>query len=477
MAHDRQGPDIVANIRYAGASAVRAVSDHERNRTPDGASAIDPKRSHLNTVLVGPATQQAALDALWASGVKPPAKQSETPYVQMVLSASPGYFRREGQGPGEWDDDRLTTWREATMRWLREEYGDDLVHASIHLDEDTPHIHALIVPTYSKKARKPGKRKRGETEEAFEARKADALASTGVRSAGRSSSEIWARPFARRHARKSYHTAVEGLGLGYGRDFIEEGEPSPSGQTTAQWVRQKAAELAALGPQVEAQAQAILEEAARDAAQMRLEAEAEATAAFAKAAAEAEARASAYAALTEMFKNRALERGVDLSPLRPGLPHIKPAAEALVHAQYHEARRIEELDARASDLDERASALDKRDADLDQREADLVAKEAEVEADLREIREHRDWWRTVRNTMAGYLEQVAGWLRRPDLPAPARKAAEKLVEQGDDIEREVLLAPKSRVAARIIAVRDRSEPDRARSVPEQSSEEPSGPGF
>lgn len=242
MAHGREGPDIVMNTRYAGASEVRAVSVHEKKRTPDGVSAIDPERKHLNKVVIGPATQQEALEGLWASGVAAPAKQSESPYVQMVISAGPSFFRPDGQGPGQWDESRLQAWRVKTEQWLKDEYGADLVHLSLHLDEDTPHYHALIVPTYEKRPRVPGKRKRGETEEAFKARRKAAQDAFGVRAAGRSSCEQWARPYARMHARKSYHRAVQSLGLGYGRDFVEEGLPPPEHRTTGQWVREQAAE-------------------------------------------------------------------------------------------------------------------------------------------------------------------------------------------------------------------------------------------
>ena len=65
MAHDRSGPDVVMNIRYAGVSEIRAVTDHEIHRTPDGPSAIDPTRSHLNRVLHGPSTQQQAVELMW----------------------------------------------------------------------------------------------------------------------------------------------------------------------------------------------------------------------------------------------------------------------------------------------------------------------------------------------------------------------------------------------------------------------------
>ena len=246
MAHGRDGPDIVMQVRYAGASEVRAVTDHELNRSPDGWSAIDPARVHLNAVLHGPVSQQVALDQMWSEGVRKPASQAEQPFVQMVLSASPSYFRDEGQGPGEWDEDRLELWQTVTMEWLRSEYGNDLAHVSLHLDEETPHLHILIVPTYEKKARKPGRQKRGESDGDFAARIAEAEARPAIRTAGRSSSPYWSRMFCRRDARKSYHLALEreGMDIGYGKDFVEEGQPSPETTPTGVWVRKEAAKVA-----------------------------------------------------------------------------------------------------------------------------------------------------------------------------------------------------------------------------------------
>lgn len=236
-------PSVVMTIRYAGASEVRAVTQHELGRSPDGSSAIDPNRTHLNEILHGPESQQAALDQLWAEGVRRPAKQAEDPYVQMVVSASPDHFRNPGQGPGEWNEAIMAEWRDQTMSWLKDEYGDDLVHVSLHLDEDTPHMHVLIVPTYAKKPRRPGRRKRNETEEDFEVRKAAAENSSGIRTAGRSSNVYWSQMWCRRNARKSYHSAVEHLGLGYGDDYVAAGQASPERKDTGAWVREQAHRL------------------------------------------------------------------------------------------------------------------------------------------------------------------------------------------------------------------------------------------
>lgn len=231
------------NTRYVGASEIRSVSEHELDRCPDGSSAIDPLRSHLNEVLHGPRTQTEAVAQAWANGVRPPAKQAERPFVQMVLSASAEYFRDDGMSPGEWDPEKLTVWLATTMTWLKAEYGDDLAHVSLHLDEDTPHLHVLVIPTYEKAARTPGRMKRGETSEEFEERKRVA-AETVTRAAGRASSPYWSRHFVRRDARKSYHAVLEPLGIGYGRDFVGEATGDrPEPKTTGKWVREQAAEL------------------------------------------------------------------------------------------------------------------------------------------------------------------------------------------------------------------------------------------
>ena len=236
-------PKVVMNIRYVGMTKINSVSDHEKNRTPDGPSAIDPSRSHLNKVLLGPRTQADALKALWQTGVQKPAKQAETPYVQMVLSASPEYFRDPDHAAGQWSNDRTRDWMKKTAQWLKSEYGNDCVHISMHLDEDTPHIHALIVPTYEKKPRKPGRQKRGESLDDFETRKREAENAAPVRTVGRSSNEKWKKNFARHDARKSYHQAVEPLGIEYGEDFIGEARPSPAHKPTGTWVKEKAAQI------------------------------------------------------------------------------------------------------------------------------------------------------------------------------------------------------------------------------------------
>lgn len=235
---------IVMNVRYAGRREVDGMAYHELNRSEDGYSAIDASRSHLNKVLHGPATQSEALEQLFEAGVRPPTKQAETPYVQMTLSASPEYFRGPDGEPGTWDQDKLDAWTERTMSWLRDEYGEDLAHVSLHLDEVTPHMHVLVVPTYDRKPRMPGRQKRGETSEQFLQRKLAAATAEPVRTVSRSSNETWKKQWCRRDARISYAKEMAHLGLDYGKDYVGTGEKSPEHKTTRKWVREQSRELA-----------------------------------------------------------------------------------------------------------------------------------------------------------------------------------------------------------------------------------------
>lgn len=233
---------LVYNIEPASPSMIASLDRHCLHRVPDGASNIVPERSHLNTILQGDDRGlMQSLKNLYAQGVKKPAAQSESPYLRIVVSASPSYFRPANpDAAGTWDEDRLSAWREATMDQLRTEHGDDLVFAELHLDEDTPHIHAVVAPTYLKKARKPGKQKRGETPEQFKERQDAALASQGVRTVGRASHPTLSKPGSFQKLRQSMTLALDHLGIEYGEDRAID---APDGQSTREWVIQQAADL------------------------------------------------------------------------------------------------------------------------------------------------------------------------------------------------------------------------------------------
>ena len=318
---------LVLNVEAAGASEVRAMDRHERAREPDGVSAIDPLRSHLNQVLHGPSGPSAALNAIWAAGMQRPNKQAEKPYLRLVIGASPSYFRDPGEGPGTWNADRLADFQREVLAWMRQRFGDDLAFASLHLDEDTPHIHALIVPTYERKPRTPGKRKRGETLEQFEARKTVAKAAVGVRTVGRSSHPVLSRRGSFDTMRHSLADHLAPLGIVYGDPL----QPDESAKTTRQWVKEEAAKVAADRAALEAD-QAALEadRAALEADQAALEADQAALEAD-RTALEADRKAMAFdrANLEAEQKAMAIERKAMASD-RDHLHGLVQSLEALI---------------------------------------------------------------------------------------------------------------------------------------------------
>lgn len=67
--------------------------------------------------------------------------------IELVLSASPEYFRPEEPDKyGHYEQDKMEQWRDAAMGWLRSRYGENLITVDLHCDESAPHLHAMITP-------------------------------------------------------------------------------------------------------------------------------------------------------------------------------------------------------------------------------------------------------------------------------------------------------------------------------------------
>jgi len=66
---------------------------------------------------------------------------------EIVLSASPSYFRpgRESMG-GVFEPDKVKAWTVASLAWAKRQWPDQLASMVLHLDEQTPHLHLLVVP-------------------------------------------------------------------------------------------------------------------------------------------------------------------------------------------------------------------------------------------------------------------------------------------------------------------------------------------
>jgi len=115
---------------------IGALGKHnERERETRNA---DPGRLEANERLAGSgdwcADVQARLDTV------PIVRANAVLALEYVLTASKEFFAHS-------DPLHLAAWREASMAWLHETYGEkNVVAAILHRDEITPHIQALVVP-------------------------------------------------------------------------------------------------------------------------------------------------------------------------------------------------------------------------------------------------------------------------------------------------------------------------------------------
>lgn len=59
----------------------------------------------------------------------------------LLLTASPAFFKGKSYG-------FINRWVNCNVEFLKKHFGDNLIFAVLHLDETTPHIHALVVPKF-----------------------------------------------------------------------------------------------------------------------------------------------------------------------------------------------------------------------------------------------------------------------------------------------------------------------------------------
>ncbi|MHB1563870.1 MAG: MobV family relaxase [Leptospirillum sp.] len=104
---------------------------------------VDSKRSHLNQVLFGHG--HPSEDVPLVTEKYRMANRRGPIAADLIMSAAKEYFDESFSG---WDSDPslLNPWVESSMEFLKNKYGEGLASAVIHLDEEAPHIHAMIVP-------------------------------------------------------------------------------------------------------------------------------------------------------------------------------------------------------------------------------------------------------------------------------------------------------------------------------------------
>lgn len=106
---------------------------------------VDKSKTELNRILIGTEKMQEDIYA-YLEGVK--IYKNSNIAREIVLSAGNGFWDRMLPQDQE-------KWIEQNVKFLKDNFGENCVHAVLHLDETTPHIHAVIVPVEHKKGKVP----------------------------------------------------------------------------------------------------------------------------------------------------------------------------------------------------------------------------------------------------------------------------------------------------------------------------------
>ena len=129
-----------------------AMSAHiERTFVPNN---VDASRTHLNRDLVQfPANvtnrTEAITHRIATAGIYRKVADNQVKALRFILSGShEDMLQLESDG-------RLEEWCHSTMQWLYTTFGKaNVVAATLHADEETPHIHATVVPIVTGERRK-----------------------------------------------------------------------------------------------------------------------------------------------------------------------------------------------------------------------------------------------------------------------------------------------------------------------------------
>lgn len=132
----------MSKVKGAGSVAGKSTHNYRLGEVPNA----DPQRAYLNKEYIN--TQRDLAPAIEArineAGITR-IRHDAVKGMEFILTASPERFKRDesGQVVG---DMRNGKWVAENLRFMQEKYGKNLVAFTLHQDEKTPHIHAVVVP-------------------------------------------------------------------------------------------------------------------------------------------------------------------------------------------------------------------------------------------------------------------------------------------------------------------------------------------
>lgn len=130
--------------KMKGAGSIGGKSDHNYRQVhvPNA----DPERMQFNHeyVLHYENLGKAIEARIEHAGIEK-VRQDAVKGMEFILTASPQAFQRDQTGQCI-EDYRGSEWLNANLDFMKQRYGANLVAFSLHQDEKTPHVHAVVVP-------------------------------------------------------------------------------------------------------------------------------------------------------------------------------------------------------------------------------------------------------------------------------------------------------------------------------------------
>lgn len=142
---------VVLHIQKAKGNDAATSAHIERTINPKNA---DKERTHLNKELIKPPEgvhnrTQAIQHRIETAGIKRKIGKNQVRAIRINLSATSEDLQRIN------DKGKLDEWCKDSLDWVKQTFGEkNVVAATLHLDETTPHIHATVVPIVTGERRK-----------------------------------------------------------------------------------------------------------------------------------------------------------------------------------------------------------------------------------------------------------------------------------------------------------------------------------
>jgi hypothetical protein len=146
---------IVRTAKLKSAGNIGGLNAH-MTRTMDVPNA-DADLARYNSRPIGSTDLNADVQARLLEAGITKTRKGAVLAVEHLMTASPEHFGSEvkltdsGEKQLWMNNDRWQAFEKASIEWLQERYGKkNLVNVTVHKDETTPHLHAVIVPIDSK---------------------------------------------------------------------------------------------------------------------------------------------------------------------------------------------------------------------------------------------------------------------------------------------------------------------------------------